>query len=169
MLTREDFQNVPEAQYEALLAVNATLITELDALEQRLLEAAHAAGLREDHIVDFVTGWLPVMRDEAGRVRYFITELQKETAHTACTQKMAAQAKPDIQLRDLADVFYCPEDHHVTVNRLDRRSRRSKTSYTDRTYCVTPASEQRILRLMNEHTWPMRTTLFTGWQVANNR
>jgi hypothetical protein len=24
MLTREDFQNVPEAQYEALLAVNAT-------------------------------------------------------------------------------------------------------------------------------------------------
>jgi len=159
MLTREDFQNVPEAQYEALLAVNATLITELDALEQRLLEAAHAAGLSDDQIVDFVTGWLPVMRDDAGRVRHFITESKKEKT----------QARPDIQLRDLADVFYRAGDHRVTVNRLERRSRRSKASYTDRTYSVTPASEQRILRLMNERQWPARPVTFTGWRVATNR
>ncbi|HEX3051633.1 MAG TPA: hypothetical protein VHP83_13310 [Aggregatilineaceae bacterium] len=57
----------------------------------------------------------------------------------------------------------------MTIDRPDRASRDGELGYTDRTYHATPASEQRVLRLMDERTWPTRMPIPKGWQVASTR
>lgn len=68
-----------------------------------------------------------------------------------------------MRLRDAADLFYRPSDGRVTVDRPDR-------DRGDRTYTATPASQRRVLRLMQDRFWPtLMDCTPNGFWVRTNR